>query len=232
MTDLELIIFDMDGLMFDTERISFSCWRQAALRYGYALDEQFYTKVIGSNVVRGKEMFLAHFGQDFPHGIIRSETLEIIGRALQANGVPVKEGLYELLDYIEQLNLKKAVATSTSRDRTVELLKMAGINNRFDYILCGDEIENSKPHPEIFLKVAMNLGCLPEKCLVLEDSEAGILAAHSAGMISVMIADMKEPDDDIKILPLKQMKSLTEVKLFLKAEERRRFCITECERIP
>jgi len=215
MTDLELIIFDMDGLMFDTERLSFTCWRQAAFHYGYAIDEQMYTKVMGSNVVRGKEIFLEHLGKDFPYEIIRSEKLKNSEKVLKSNGVPIKEGLYELLDYIEHLNLKKAVATSTSRDRTLELLRMAGINNRFDHVLCGDEIENSKPHPEIFIKVAMNLGCLPGKCLVLEDSEAGILAAHRAGMISIMIADMKEPDEEVKLLPIKQMKSLTDVRLFI-----------------
>lgn len=215
MTDLELIIFDMDGLMFDTERMAFTCWRQAAFRYGYAMDEQIYTRVIGSNVAREKEIYLKHFGQDFPYEIIMSEHLKISKKILQSSGVPVKDGLYELLDYIEQLNLKKAVATSTSRERALELLKMAGVDNRFDYVLCGDEVGESKPHPEIFLKVAMNLGCLPEKCLVLEDSEAGILAAHNAGMISIIITDMKEPDEEVQKLSIKQLKSLTDVKMFL-----------------
>ncbi|MDR3565226.1 MAG: HAD family phosphatase [Negativicutes bacterium] len=215
LIDLELIIFDMDGLMFDTERMAFTCWRQAAFRYGYEVDENVYIKVIGANAVREKEIYLNLFGEQFPFEKIRNDGSKISETILHSSGVPIKNGLHELLAYIEKINLKKAVATSTSRDKALRLLRMAGLLPCFDYVLCGDDIAESKPHPEIFLNVAAKLGCSPDQCLVLEDSEAGILAAHRAGMRSIMIPDMKKPEEEVKALLLQQMNSLDEVKTFL-----------------
>ena len=97
----------------------------------------------------------------------------------------------------------------------MNLLKLAGIESRFDYVLCGDEIEKSKPDPEIFLKVSEKLGCSPNQCLVLEDSEVGIEAAYKAGMFSIMIPDMKEPNILTQKLIFKKMSSLLEVKNYL-----------------
>ncbi|MDR3589070.1 MAG: HAD family phosphatase [Negativicutes bacterium] len=215
MNDLELIIFDMDGLMFDTERIAFACWKEAAYKNGYEIDEKIFAEVIGVNLAREKEIYLTHFGLQFPFEKIESERFNLAEKFLAANGVPIKRGLYELLDYLDTLDIKKAVATSTSKDRAVSLLKKAGIDRRFDYVLCGDEVEKSKPHPDIFLKVAAKLGCAPKRCLVLEDSEAGVIAAYRAGMPSIMIPDRKEPGENVKVLALKQMLSLLDVKLYL-----------------
>jgi HAD superfamily hydrolase (TIGR01509 family) len=108
-----------------------------------------------------------------------------------------------------------AVATSTSRSRALNLLRLAKIENCFDYILCGDEIVNSKPNPEIFLKVARELQCMPSKCLVLEDSELGITAAYNAGMIPIIIPDFKEPSKAIQNLIFRRLNNLIDVKLFL-----------------
>lgn len=126
---------------------------------------------------------------------------------------------------MSQSNIKKAVATSTSRKRALNLLKLASIYSSFDYVLCGDEIEKSKPDPEIFLKVSEKLGCSPQKCLVIEDSEAGIEAACKAGMFPIMIPDMKEPNDLTQTLIFKKMDSLLDVKYFL--EEFLRTSFTE-----
>lgn len=212
MKKLELIIFDMDGLMFDTEKISFISWKKAAQNYGYEIDEEVFKKTIGSNLTRTMEIYLAHFGDMFPIDAIRDERFKMAESLINQNGVPVKRGLYELLDYLKVTDIKMAVATSTSRQRAITLLKMAGIDRCFDYVLCGDEIEHCKPHPEIFLKVSERLGCLPERCMVLEDSEAGILAAYRAGMLPIMIPDMKEPEEEVMKLIYKQLDNLNEVK--------------------
>lgn len=217
MRELDLIIFDMDGLMFDTERMAFASWQEAAVRQGYRMDRETYLKIVGVNIRKSKEILLTHFGQDFPVDRIRDEGFKITDGIIRLKGVPIKDGLHELLGYLAKSGIKKAVATSTSRERALALLKMAGIETCFDYVLCGDEIENSKPHPEIFLKVAAKLGCLPERCLVLEDSEMGILAAYEAGIPSILVPDMKEPSAEIRALPLKQMASLHDVRSFLEA---------------
>lgn len=211
----ELIIFDMDGLMFDTEKISFISWRDAAARYGYQIDDNIFRKTIGANLISTKDIYIKHFGISFPIEEIISERVRISEALIKLKGLPIKKGLYELLDYLSQSNIKKAVATSTSRNRALNLLKLAGIDNNFDYVLCGDEIEKSKPDPEIFLKVSDKLGCSPNKCLVLEDSEIGIEAAHKAGMFPIMIPDIKEPNELTKTLIFKKMDNLLDVKCFL-----------------
>ena len=213
--NIELIIFDMDGLMFDTEKISFVSWRQAAVQYGYQIDDEIFQTTIGANLSRTKEIYLNHFGNSFPIKEIINDRSRIAEEIIKSKGVPIKKGLYDLLDYLNQSTIKKAVATSTSRKRALDLLKMANIDKCFDYILCGDEIERSKPDPEIYIKVSDKLACSPEKCLVLEDSETGITAAYLAGMLPIMIPDMKEPDDKIQSLLFKKMNSLLDVKYFL-----------------
>jgi HAD superfamily hydrolase (TIGR01509 family) len=211
----ELIIFDMDGLMFDTEKISFVSWRDAAARYGYQIDDEIFRKTIGANLISTKNIYLKHFGNSFPIEEVIGERVRITEEIIRLNGVPIKKGLYDLLYYLSQSNIKKAVATSTSRNRALNLLKLAGIDSHFDYVLCGDEIEKSKPDPEIFLKVSDKLGCSPNQCLVLEDSEAGIEAAYKAGMFPIMIPDMKEPNELTQKLIFKKMDSLLDVKYFL-----------------
>jgi HAD superfamily hydrolase (TIGR01509 family) len=211
----ELIIFDMEGLMFDTEKISFVSWRDAAALYGYQIDDEIFRKTIGANLISTKDIYLKYFGSSFPIEEILTERVRISEEIIRLNGVPIKKGLYDLLDYLSQINIKKAVATSTSRNRAVNLLRLAGIDSCFDYLLCGDEIKKSKPDPEIFLKVSDKLGCSPQRCLVLEDSEAGIEAAHKAGMFPIMIPDMKEPDGLTQTLIFKKMDNLLDVKYFL-----------------
>jgi len=213
--NIELIIFDMDGLMFDTEKLAYISWKKAAAEYGYEIDEELFNKTIGANRTRTKEIFLIHFGDNFPFERVMEERIRIAEEIIKVSGVGIKNGLYELLTYLDTIAVKKAVATSTSRQRAESLLKMANIGEYFDYILCGDEIEKSKPDPEIFLKVAHRLNCPSEKSLVLEDSEAGIAAAYKAGMLPIMVPDMKEPDYETRKLIFQRMDNLLEVKSFL-----------------
>lgn len=212
---IDLIIFDMDGLMFDTEKISYEAWKGAASLYHYEIDRAMFEKTIGANLNRTREIFIEHFGDSFPFDLVRDARVKLSEDLIKANGVPVKKGLYELIQYLDQTVVKMAVATSTSRKRALGLLESAQIEHYFDYILCGDEIEHSKPNPEIFLKVAEKLGCAPNKCLVLEDSESGIKAAYAAGMVPVMIPDLKEPSEAVQSLLFRRMNDLSEVKSFL-----------------
>lgn len=213
--EIELIIFDMDGLMFDTEKISYIGWKEAAQKYDYKIDKDLFEKTVGANLTKTKEIYLNYFGNNFPFDLIKDERIKVSDNIIKTNGVPVKKGLYDLITYLNQSNIKKAVATSTSRSRALNLMKLVKINNFFDYILCGDEIKNSKPNPEIFLKVADKLKCSPDNCLVLEDSETGIVAAYQAGMIPIMIPDMKEPSKEIQNFIFRRMDNLLDVKSFV-----------------
>ena len=135
---------------------------------------------------------------------------------MEENGILVKEGLYELIDYLEDQKIIKAVATSSERKKAERCLSLANIENRFEYIVCGDEVIKGKPDPDIFIKVARKAGFNPDQCLVLEDSENGIKAASRAGMKPVFIQDINSLSKDTKKLVFKEFNSLFEVKEFLK----------------
>ena len=117
---------------------------------------------------------------------------------IQQNGIPLKKGIVELLTFIEEVNIPKGVGTTTSFNKAMENLEITGLNQFFDHLVAGDQVENRKPAPDIFQNVGIKLDTPPENCLVLEDSEPGIKAAHAAGMCPVMIPDMKQPSEELK----------------------------------
>jgi len=129
--------------------------------------------------------------------------------------VPVKDGLLALLDFLDGAGIPKAVATSTERTRALRLLELAGVLNRFDAVVCGDEVARGKPCPDIFLTAAARLGCDPSTCMVLEDSESGLRAAHQAGMLPVLIPDLKMPSAEVRALTFRTFQSLSGVAQFL-----------------
>lgn len=215
MTNIELIIFDMDGLMFDSERIAFSAWQEVLNKHGYEITLDFYLNLIGSNEERIKELCSKEYGSDFPFDELKQERYQVVDRIINNKGLLLKTGLKEILDYLQDKPLKKAVATSTNRERALKLLNLHKLVPYFDYILCGDEITKSKPHPEIFLKVCEKLNCEPTKTIVLEDSIAGIIASFNANMIPIMIPDMIEPNEAVKDKIYKCFNNLLEVKKYL-----------------
>ena len=208
---IEAVIFDMDGLMFDTEIISFACWKTAASKYGYVIIEELFLKTLGQTVERDQEIYAEYLGEDFPFEAVKNERFRLGAEYLRTNTVPIKDGLLELLAYLKNRHYKTAVATSSPREIALPLIEKAGVANFFDNIACGDEITNSKPDPEIFLTAALKLGASPERCMVLEDSEFGITAASRAGMKTVLIPDLKDPSEEIKQLAFRQYKNLKQV---------------------
>lgn len=190
---IELVIFDMDGLMFDTEKISYESWVKAGERFGYAISMDVFHQTIGANLERTIEIYKRHFGDAFPTDEIITERAKISDDIVTAKGVPVKPGLTALLDHLRANHIRCAVATSTSRKRANKLLELSGVKGYFDCIVCGDEVKRSKPDPEIFLKVCKTLNLSPKVTMVLEDSEAGIEASYKGGMLPVLIPDIKQP---------------------------------------
>jgi HAD superfamily hydrolase (TIGR01509 family) len=208
---IEAVIFDMDGLMFDTEILSFACWKTAAAKYGFEISEGLYLQTLGQTVEKDQEIYAEHFGEDFPFEAIKNERYKLGNEYFRTNTVPIKDGLLELLAYLKNHHYKTAVATSTSREIALSLIEKAGVMKFFDDIVCGDEVINSKPNPEIFLTAALKLGASPERCMVLEDSESGITAAYRAGMRPVLIPDLKDASEEVKQLAFRQLKSLKQV---------------------
>lgn len=215
MKKIDAIIFDMDGVLIDSERISFNCYKEVLKDYEYEIKEEFYVKFIGRNVDGIKEVMLEEYGEDFPFDEIYKKKANLAYEFTNKNGVRIKPDVHELIDYLNQENYKIAVATSTRRVRALELLEEAKIKEKVDFVVCGDQVSNSKPDPEIFLKAAEGLNVEPEKCIVIEDSDAGITAAHAANMTGIHVPDMKVLEEETKKLAFKICENLIDVRYFL-----------------
>lgn len=211
---IELVIFDMDGLMFDTEKLIFISWKESCKKYKQNISDDIFIESIGLSRKKTIEVYKKYYDVSFPYKGIVNETARIFENHIRSEGVPLKEGLLELLEYNKKKQLKMALATSTKRDRTELMLNLSGTVKYFDLAVCGDEIANGKPDPEIFLETAKRLNCRPENCIVLEDSKNGIIAANKAGMLPIMVPDIIKPTKEIEDMVFKKFDSLKEVKSF------------------
>ena len=207
---IEAVIFDMDGLMVDTERLARVFWLRAFEEFDARLTERQYLRIVGRTAVDSTATLKEMLGTDFPVEECRARMRELYYADIAENGIPVKAGLLELVDFLKAKAIGYAVATSTDRDITTRKLEITGLTSHFNTIVAGDEVTNGKPDPEIFLKAASLLGASPEKVVVLEDSLNGIRAAHAAKMIPIMVPDLIQPDDEIKSLAYAVVDSLYE----------------------
>lgn len=215
---LKLVIFDMDGLMFDTEPIGEKCLKQAAKEFGYDIKPEFHQQLIGINIHDHNLKVKAEFGEDYPTSEILALAKEIKMAYFYEYGLPIKLGLKELITYLKSVGIKIAVASSSSGDLINEYLKLAKMENVFDYIISGDKVLHSKPNPEIFLKAVAHFGFNNEEALVLEDSTNGILASHNAKIPVICIPDMVENGPEILALTYKVLPSLNDVINVVKEE--------------
>lgn len=218
MKQIKAVIFDMDGVLVDTERISRRAWDAVGDKWGCRIDETFLSKLRGSNLAQVKSAFLSEFGEKLEFDTIWEEKRQLFLQALEEDGVPVKKGAVRLLQYLKEKGYGIALATGSGRSQTTWNLQKAGLENWFDIIVCGDEVARSKPDPEIFLKAAEELGVRSEQCLVLEDSLNGISAAVNGGFHAVMLPDLTMPDAETRRRVDAVLDDLTEVIIFLEKD--------------
>lgn len=212
------VIFDMDGLMIDSERVTYNEYVKKLERLGhYDFTEELYRNCLGKNKQGICQVFIDHYGEDFPMTEVWDDVHVWIDESLRQY-VPKKKGLVELLEYLKANNYKTIVATSSGRTRVDEILKNADLTKYFDDTICGDEVTHGKPHPEIFLTACQKLDVKPDEALVLEDSEAGILAAHDGHIDVICVPDMKYPEPQFVEKVTKIVDSLDEVIDYLKAQ--------------
>ena len=195
---IQAVIFDMDGVIFDSERAVYMGWRDIAEKYGFDDLDTIYMKCIGCIEPVTKSLFLDFYGPDFPYDEYRAEQSKAYHEKYDGGRLPLKRGIKELLVYLKEKGIPAAVASSTRTAVVEQQIKDAGLAPYFDVILGGESIERSKPAPDIFLKAAELLGAEPQSTFVIEDSYNGIRAAHAGGMIPVMVPDMMEPDDEMR----------------------------------
>ncbi len=189
------VIFDMDGLMIDTESLALKAWQLAGVDFGFPITEDIFVTMVGRNRWDSDRTLVEVFGSDFPVDAVRKRYRTYVDGWIDEGMLSIKSGLLELLGFLDQVSIPKAVATSTEYDRAIYKLSLVNLLDHFPIVIAGDQVEKGKPAPDIFLAAALQLEVLPKHCLVLEDSDAGIQAAYDAGMTSVMIPDMKPPSE-------------------------------------
>jgi HAD superfamily hydrolase (TIGR01509 family) len=213
---IRAVAFDMDGLMFDSERVAIELWRSGGLSEGWEIPDWLLLGLVGHSSAEGRRLLVEALGPGFPYDKVRAKRIAFEAEYYRDNPVPMKPGLVELLDSLRKAAIPLAVATSTTRPRVLPLMEKAGILKRFKFLICGDEVEKPKPDPEIYLKAIARLGVEPSTCLVLEDSLAGVTAAHAAGAPTFMIPDVKEPNHKVRAMASRIFTSLIEVKEYLR----------------
>lgn len=214
---IKAIIFDMDGLMIDSERVTFECYQERLKDMNLTMDEEFYKTLLGKPIKGIYQRFYDVYGKDFPIQNVIQDVHQLMAERFETEGVPVKKGLVELLHYLKDNNYKTIVATSSNRDRVDKILAQAKITEFFDDSICGDEVTKGKPNPEVFLKSCQKLGVNVDEAIVLEDSEAGIQASYDANIKVICIPDMKYPEKQYEEKTFKILKDLTEVTVYLKS---------------
>ncbi len=214
-SNFKTAIFDLDGLILDTETVSFLGWKRAMADFGYLLDDNTYHKIIGLNIPDMQQVFYDAFGTDFPLEKICQNRLSYIYEHFDSHGIKIKPGLCEILDFLDKAGLPKAVATSSDTESAKRKLTVTALLDRFDYLVCGDQVQKGKPAPDIFLDAAAHLKVRPQDCIVFEDSENGVRAAHAAGMTVIMVPDVKQPTSQVADLACKIFTSLEEALPFV-----------------
>lgn len=187
---MKAVVFDMDGVLFDTEKLGFAAWDYASKKMNISPASELAFKTLGMNAAAVDEVLKERYGADFDIKKFRSLCRGYTYDYFKMHGVPQKPYLKESLSRLEADGFKIALASSTGKEGVYRNLKDADIEYFFSAVICGDMIEKSKPAPDIYLKAAETLGVNPAECFAVEDSKNGIISAYSAGMKVIMIPDL------------------------------------------
>lgn len=212
----DAVIFDMDGLLFDTEALYLEAAGPAAAEYGRDLEPGFLLRTVGLPWTECRKLFLSRFGKDFPVDLFLATWQRHFGLIAETR-LTVKPGAIELLDVLDMLRLPRAIASSSSHRMVERHLSAYGLLARFDAIVGHGDYTAGKPAPDPFLKAAERLGITPTHCLALEDSHHGVRSASAAGMMIIMVPDLLDPTDEIRACCHSVVSDLHEVRHMLLA---------------
>ena len=212
MIDGNAVIFDMDGVIFDSERLVLECWEKTGARYHLEGMREAFLPCIGTNDVRTREIVLERYGADFPYDEFRRESSLLYHGIVDQGGLPVKLGVRELLSYLTENDVPIAVASSTRLEVVTQELKQAGLFESFHVVMGGDQLKRSKPEPDIYLMTCKKLNIDPACAYAIEDSYNGIRSAFAAGMKPIMVPDMLPPTEEMRDKSVVVLENLLQVK--------------------
>lgn len=211
MKKFDAVIFDMDGVIFDSERATMYCWLELAQKYNIENLEEHFLACTGTTNQRTREIMLEAYGEDFPYDTFAKEASVMFHEKYDGGKLPMKSGVKALLEYLRDQGKKIALASSTRKQTVVNELRDAGIIDYFDEIVTGDMVTHSKPHPEIFLLACEKVGVKPENAYAIEDSYNGIRSAAAGGLRPIMVPDLLPANEEMKHLAETVLVSLDEV---------------------
>ncbi|MDR0381901.1 MAG: HAD family phosphatase [Oscillospiraceae bacterium] len=209
------VVFDMDGVMFDTERLNCDVWLEVYRADGVPVTREVLIAFAGMTAESTAVLMTERYGGGHDYRALDRLAEQQVARRLQAEGVPLKPGLLPLLAYLREREYRVALATSNVESVAGAALELAGVKSAFHATVFGDSIARSKPSPDIYLAAAAALGLPPGHCMALEDAPAGIRAAHAAGLYPVMVPDQIQPDDTIRPLLFALVPTLNDVPALL-----------------
>ena len=213
------IVFDMDGVLIDTEAVFMRCWKRLAEELQLPNVEEVANQCIGITVDQTEALFQKTYGKEHPCKSYVEAANAIFYKHEADQGLPEKPGVHELFDYLKKENYRIALASSTKEEAVRRQMKAVGILDDFEVVVCGDMVARSKPNPDIYLKACELLKVDPKECYAVEDSFNGVRSAYNAGMKVIMIPDLLQPTPEILELTYQKLDSLLELKNFLTAQE-------------
>jgi len=208
------VVFDMDGLLVDTESMFRDVMMEVSARRGLDLPPEVFLRMVGLQRDSSRAVAMAHFGEEFDYEPWITEIWDLAHARIEVE-VVVKAGVVELLDFLEEKGIPRAVATSSSHATVRRQLTPGGLLPRFHEVIAAGDYERGKPHPDPFLAAALRLGVDPAHCLALEDSHNGVRASHAAGMMTIMVPDLLEATEEMQSLCVAVKETLHEVRELL-----------------
>ena len=213
------VIFDMDGVILDSEKLYVRFWCEAGRFYGFPMEEKHALSIRSMARQLASEKLRGIFGSSFDYDAVRSKRVELMDKYVEENGIELKDGAEDLLMYLKENGYRIALATATPPDRAEKYLKAHDLYKYFDVTVSASMVSLGKPAPDIYLLAAEMLGLSAQSCLALEDSPNGIRSASSAGCVTVMVPDLDLPNDDILTLLHSVANGLCDVKRILRELE-------------
>lgn len=208
------VVFDMDGVIFDSERLILVCWEKVGQKHGLVGIKEAALDCIGTNAVKTKEIMKEHYGEAFPYEAYSKEASVMFHEVVDRDGLPVKKGVRELMEYLKAQSIPMALASSTRLQVVTQELQQAGLYKYFRAVVGGDQLKRSKPAPDIYLVACEKLGVEPADAYAIEDSYNGIRSSHSAGMRPIMVPDLLPATEEMYEKSVAVLDNLVMVKDF------------------